>query len=99
MDTSQNVIGNDYNMKNVFYSLCDLHDTGKISWGIAYYVNGELIPELTLKRGETYTFIIRTGNDPNNSAEYHPVYLSTDEIGGFAQRTEREKRVTIKEID
>ena len=48
---------------------------------IAFYVNGTLIPELTVERGNTYTFLIYGGTDPDNLAIYHPLYI-TDSIGG-----------------
>ena len=51
-------------------------------WGIAWYVNGILIPELRLRRGSTYTFIIEGGDDPSNLADYHPFYITSSEIGG-----------------
>ncbi|XP_014670377.1 PREDICTED: protein Skeletor, isoforms B/C-like [Priapulus caudatus] len=66
--------------------------TGQVSWGIAYWVNGLLIPKLVLKRGETYIFIIETGNNPSHTASYHPVYITSDPIGGFIQNTEQERQ-------
>ncbi|XP_014662264.1 PREDICTED: protein Skeletor, isoforms B/C-like [Priapulus caudatus] len=75
--------------------------TGRQPWGIAFYVNGILIPELVLKRGETYNFIVETGDDVENPAEYHPIYLSTDPGGGYAQKnaTERAKINVIYGIE
>ena len=58
---------------------------GSPSWGIAWYVNGILIPELHLKRGETYTFRIAGGNDRSQGSKYHPVYITNDPHGGFEQ--------------
>lgn len=40
------------------------------SWGIAWYLNDLLIPELTVERGQTYTFIVEGGNDSTNPARY-----------------------------
>lgn len=37
--------------------------TGFNSWGIAWYVNDLLIPEIEVVRGETYTFIVEGGSD------------------------------------
>ncbi|XP_014666234.1 PREDICTED: protein Skeletor, isoforms B/C-like isoform X2 [Priapulus caudatus] len=65
--------------------------TGELSWGIAFYVNGMLIPELVLKRGETYRFRVETGNNPSSPAEYHPVYIADDATGGYAQRSDAER--------
>jgi hypothetical protein len=32
--------------------------TGKVGWGIAWYINGLLIPEMTLQRGEKSFFLL-----------------------------------------
>lgn len=42
---------------------------GTPSWGIAWYINDTLIPEITVERGQTYTFIVEGGNSPNNRAK------------------------------
>jgi hypothetical protein len=42
--------------------------TGHPSWGIAWYLNDLLIPELIVERGQTYTFIIEGGNDETQPA-------------------------------
>ncbi|XP_054005664.1 protein Skeletor, isoforms B/C isoform X1 [Hylaeus anthracinus] len=65
--------------------------TGEPSWGIAWYINDLLIPEITVKRGETYTFIVEGGNDPSNQARYHPFYITDSPEGGFGQKTEEEQ--------
>lgn len=41
---------------------------GQPAWGIAWYINDLLIPEITVERGQTYTFIVEGGNDPANPA-------------------------------
>ncbi|XP_038046212.1 protein Skeletor, isoforms B/C-like isoform X2 [Patiria miniata] len=66
--------------------------TGKVGWGIAWYVNGRLIPEIHVVRGVNYTFTVFGGDDPDQSARYHPFYLTNDTVGGYAQQTEDEKR-------
>ncbi len=58
-----------------------LHILGRPGWGIAWYVNGSLIPELVLRRGKTYTFIVEGGDDPSLQSSYHPLYI-TNLIGG-----------------
>jgi hypothetical protein len=35
--------------------------TGQPSWGIAWYINDLLIPEIYVERGETYTFLVEGG--------------------------------------
>lgn len=42
--------------------------TGEPSWGIAWYINDLLIPEITVERGQTYEFIIEGGYDPAQPA-------------------------------
>eukprot|EP00934_Nitzschia_sp_Nitz4_P009271 Nitzschia sp. Nitz4//scaffold34_size148208//9904//13263//NITZ4_002957-RA/size148208-augustus-gene-0.67-mRNA-1//-1//CDS//3329548726//9261//frame0 len=64
---------------------------GSVSWGIAWYLNGYLIPEVVLKRNTTYTFHVNGGVDPNDDANYHPLYISTSEFGGYFQLTPEER--------
>lgn len=45
-----------------------LISTGHPSWGIAWYLNDLLIPELYVERGQTYTFHIEGGNDETQPA-------------------------------
>ncbi len=65
--------------------------TGAVGWGIAWYVNGLLIPEINVKRGVTYTFTVYGGDEPEKSAEYHPFYITTDPEGGHIQLSDAEK--------
>jgi hypothetical protein len=55
--------------------------TGRAGWGIGWYINGTLIPELVVQRGQTYTFIVYGGDDEGDSAQYHPFYI-TDSVNG-----------------
>ncbi|XP_012348052.1 protein Skeletor, isoforms B/C isoform X2 [Apis florea] len=66
--------------------------TGQPAWGIAWYINDLLIPEITVERGQTYTFIVEGGNDPANPARYHPFYITNSPEGGFGQKTEDEQK-------
>ncbi|XP_035666294.1 protein Skeletor, isoforms B/C-like [Branchiostoma floridae] len=66
--------------------------TGLPSWGIAYWLNGLLIPELELKRGWNYTFIVEGGDNPATPERYHPFYITDDPIGGYTQKTPAEKQ-------
>ncbi|XP_015782151.1 protein Skeletor, isoforms B/C [Tetranychus urticae] len=59
--------------------------TGLQSWGIAWWVNGKLIPEIVVQRGKNYTFIVEGGNDPSNQAQYHPLYITDNREGGGGQ--------------
>ncbi|XP_077261427.1 protein Skeletor, isoforms B/C isoform X2 [Temnothorax americanus] len=61
--------------------------TGTPSWGIAWYINDLLIPEITVERGKTYTFIVEGGDDYTNPARYHPFYITDSPEGGLGQQT------------
>lgn len=54
-------------------------------WGIAWYVDGCLIPHLKLQRGKNYTFCVLGGNDSSLPSEYHPLYLTSSPVGGYYQ--------------
>jgi len=66
--------------------------TGQVGWGIALYVNGLLIPEIHVVRGRQYTFLVNTGHSPNNPAKTHPLYITDDPEGGYADKTPRERQ-------
>lgn len=59
--------------------------TGEQSWGIAWWINGLLIPEIHVRRGQNYTFIVEGGNDPSRQARYHPLYITNNREGGGGQ--------------
>ncbi|XP_048001488.1 protein Skeletor, isoforms B/C [Leguminivora glycinivorella] len=59
---------------------------GHPSWGIAWYINDLLIPELYVERGKTYTFIVEGGDDQTNPAKFHPFYISDSSEGGYGQK-------------
>ena len=69
---------------------------GRTGWGISWYINWELIPIITVKRGETYTFDVFGGDDPSMSAAYHPFYITDDPDGGYVQLSEQDKQVSEK---
>ena len=68
--------------------------TGSPGWGIAWYVNSQIIPEITVQRNRKYTFTVHGGNDPEISANYHPFYITNDAVGGYAQKTPEERVVS-----
>lgn len=47
---------------------------GHVGWGISWYINGLLIPEINVVRGKTYTFVVEGGNNPDVPANYQYVY-------------------------
>ena len=69
--------------------------SGNPGWGIAWYVNGYIIPKLQLKRNVTYTFTVNGGKDANVQANYHPFYITNDADGGYFQLTDAEKEVSF----
>ena len=71
-----------------------LQTAGETGWGIAYWVDDMLIPELILTRGETYTFIVEAGDNTGNLAEYHPLYITDSLRGGRLFNTEAERMVS-----
>ncbi|KAE8752192.1 Skeletor [Frankliniella occidentalis] len=65
--------------------------TGHVGWGISWYINGLLIPEINVVRGKTYTFVVEGGLDPETPARYHPFYITDDSVGGFEHKTAEER--------
>ena len=57
--------------------------TSKDGWGIAWYLNGSLIPEVYVLRGTTVRFYVNGGDDASESAEFHPLYITTSSQGGI----------------
>ena len=71
------------------------HIIGRAGWGISWYINGTIIPELVVERGKTYTFIIEGGTDSSDLSNYHPFYISNSIGGGRLQNTEEERAVSL----
>lgn len=67
---------------------------GHVGWGISWYINGLLIPEINVVRGRTYTFIVEGGLDPETPARYHPFYITDDPVGGYQYKTPEERLVS-----
>lgn len=66
--------------------------TGHVGWGISWFINGLLIPEIHVVRGKTYTFVVEGGNNPDIPAKYHPFYITDDPVGGYEHKREEEKK-------
>lgn len=45
-----------------------------------------------VERNKTYQFIVETGNDETNTAQYHPFYITNSSEGGFGQKTSAQQR-------
>ncbi|XP_066581396.1 protein Skeletor, isoforms B/C [Prorops nasuta] len=65
--------------------------TGHVGWGISWFINGLLIPEINVIRGQTYTFYVEAGEDSQVPARYHPFYITDDPVGGYQHKTPEEK--------
>ena len=65
--------------------------TGNQPWGISWYVNGYIIPKIYMRRGDTFTFRVSGGDDPTRSASYHPFYLTSSDVGGYATLGEADR--------
>ena len=61
--------------------------SGRHSSGIAWWINGTLIPYIQLERGKTYVFAVEGGNDPDNPARNHPLYITDDAHGGYGRKS------------
>ena len=68
--------------------------TSKDGWGIAWYLNGYLIPEVYILRGTNVTFRVNGGNNPSDSSEYHPLYITTSNQGGINVLSEGGETIT-----
>jgi len=68
---------------------------GHVGWGISWYINGLLIPEINVVRGQTYTFVVEGGLDTEIPAKYHPFYITDDPVGGYGYKTAEERDVII----
>ena len=72
-----------------------LTNTGSSGWGISWYLNSLLIPNVTMYRGTTYTFTVEGGSDPSNQARYHPFYITSSDRGGYLAKSTAERQVHI----
>ncbi|CAG0919798.1 unnamed protein product [Notodromas monacha] len=61
------------------------------SWGIAWWINGQLIPEIFVERGKTYHFTVEGGDDEENPARSHPFYITSSPSGGYGQKSKPEQ--------
>lgn len=66
--------------------------TGRTSWGVSWYINGLMVPELVLERGQTYRFVVEGGNDKTSYSRRHPLYLTDSPDGGFDFKTDDERQ-------
>ena len=55
--------------------------------GQAWYVNGDIAPDLYLVRGQKYTFIVEGGLGTDPQGTIHPLYLTSDSEGGYGTKS------------
>lgn len=79
----------------VYKPITGIFVSGHVGWGISWYINGLLIPEINVVRGKTYTFVTEGGNDPETPAKYHPFYITDDSVGGYEHQDEEARKVVI----
>ncbi|KAA0195331.1 hypothetical protein HAZT_HAZT002925 [Hyalella azteca] len=65
--------------------------TGHVGWGVAFYINGLLIPEIHVVRGKSYTFVVEGGYDEANPSRSHPLYITDDPEGGYEHKSPQER--------
>lgn len=73
--------------------------TGGPSGGFAWYISPTgtsgmdvLIPVIGVERGRTYTFTVQGGTDDGSGNAFHPLYITTDSVGGFQTKSPQERR-------
>ena len=55
--------------------------TGQPNWGnVAFLINDHFIPEIVVRRGQTYTFVVK-------GASYHPLYITSSKTGGWFKKS------------
>ena len=74
-------------------SLYHFYPSGLGQFGQAWYVNGDLAPDLYLVRGQKYTFIVEGGLGTDQEGIIHPFYLTSDNEGGYGTKSDYEARV------
>ena len=74
-----------------------LHNSsGRPGWGIAWFINDTIIPELVVERGRNYKFLVYGGDDPADASNYHPFYITDSISGGRLLNSQEERAVSNK---
>jgi hypothetical protein len=63
---------------NSLTTIICLQFAGNPSWGIAWYINDQLIPEIYVERGESYTFWVEGGGSRHSFDSNITFWLYTD---------------------
>jgi hypothetical protein len=69
-------------------------NAGQAGWGIAWYINGTLIPRIMVERGYTYTFVSEGGQE-GDGQNFHPFYISDSRRGGRLRKTAAQQAVRL----
>merc|ERR1711892_382362 len=62
-------------------------------YGQAWYVNGDVAPDLYLVKGQKYTFIVEGGLGTDQDGTIHPFYLTSDNEGGYGTKSDYEAKM------
>ena len=57
--------------------------TKHVTNSLAWYINGYMAPDLFMRRGLTYSFKVRGGNNPHSAEYYHPLVITDEPRGGY----------------
>ena len=60
---------------------------GVNGWGIGWWLNDLMMPELWVIRGVQYTFIVERGDNPIHLVNYHPFYITDEPVGGYQHKS------------
>ncbi|CAG9134831.1 unnamed protein product [Plutella xylostella] len=59
---------------------------------LVWYINGQIAPDLQMRRGLVYNFKVFGGNDPHSARFYHPLMITTEPVGGLERLDEAAAR-------
>ncbi|CAH2058938.1 unnamed protein product, partial [Iphiclides podalirius] len=59
---------------------------------LAWYVNGQLAPDLQLRRGLRYAFRVSGGDEPHSASLYHPLVVTAEPHGGLERLPDAAQR-------
>lgn len=60
--------------------------------GLAWYINGYLVPDIYLKRNTKYKFLVEGGSSPYDPQNYHPLIITDEPHGAYSQLSEEQRK-------
>lgn len=60
--------------------------------GLAWYINGYLVPDIYLKRNNKYKFLVEGGSSPYDPQNYHPLIITDEPHGAYSQLSEEQRK-------